>query len=47
VVLGWLEQVEGFVDDRKLTAPGADAALGAARQVVGQDVQAAEGRRQR
>jgi Transposase DDE domain len=41
VVLGFLEQVEGFVADHKLAAPGADAALQAARQVVGQDVQVA------
>jgi Transposase DDE domain/Transposase domain (DUF772) len=43
VVLGWLDQVDGFVADRGLVAPGADAALGAARQVVNQDVQTADG----
>ena len=42
VVLGVLEQVEGFVDARKLATPAVQGALGAARQVVGQDVQLAE-----
>jgi DDE family transposase/transposase-like protein DUF772 len=41
VVLGWLDRVDGFVADRGLVAPGADAALGAAWQVVGQDVELA------
>jgi hypothetical protein len=43
VVLGCLEQVEGFVADRRLAVPQVDAALGAARQVRDQDVQAADG----
>jgi Transposase domain (DUF772) len=43
VVLGWLEQVEGFVADHKLAAPAAEGALQAARQVVDQDVHAADG----
>ncbi len=42
VVLGLLEQVEGFAEDRQLAAPGVQAALGCARQVVGQDVQLAD-----
>src|SRR6266498_1139082 len=44
VVLGWLEQVEGFVADRRLQAPAADVALQAARQVACQDVQPADGK---
>jgi Transposase DDE domain len=42
VVLGVLEQVEGFVADYRLATPGVQGALGAARQVVGQDVQVAD-----
>lgn len=42
VVLGVLEQVEGFVADHQLATPGVQGALGAARQVVGQDVQVAD-----
>jgi transposase len=38
VVLGVLEQVEGFVDDQQLGSPGVQGALGAARQVQAQDV---------
>jgi hypothetical protein len=43
VVLGALEQVEGFVADHQLASPGVHVALGAARQVVGQDVQRPDG----
>jgi hypothetical protein len=43
VVLGVLEQVEGFVADRQLDSPGVQGALGAARQVVAQDVAHADG----
>jgi len=42
VVLGVLEQVEAFVDDHQLAAPGVGGALGAARQVRDQDVQLAD-----
>src|SRR5205823_5616962 len=44
VVLGWLEQVDGFVADRRLQAPAAEVALQAAQRVVGQDVQLADGK---
>ncbi len=44
VVLGFLEAVEAFVaGDQVAAVPGVDAALGAARQVVGQDVALADG----
>jgi transposase len=42
VVLVALGQVEGFVDDHQLGSPGVQGALGAARQVCGQDVQLAD-----
>jgi transposase len=42
VVLETLERVEGFVADQQLAGPGVQGALGAARQVVAQDVQADE-----
>jgi hypothetical protein len=44
VVLGWLEQVDGFVADRRLQAPAAEVALQAAQRVVDQDVQLADRR---
>jgi Transposase DDE domain len=44
IVLEVLEQVEAFVEDRRLAAaPGVEAALGAARQVVSQDLEVADG----
>jgi hypothetical protein len=43
LVLGVLEQVEGFVADHQLHSPGVGGALGAARQVRDQDVQLADG----
>jgi Transposase DDE domain/Transposase domain (DUF772) len=43
VVLAALEQVEGFVADHQLDSPGVQRTLGAARQVVGQDVLVQDG----
>jgi hypothetical protein len=43
LVLGVLEQLEGFVADHQLHSPGVQGALGAARQVRDQDVQLGDG----